>query len=116
MTPITMRSVLWATMTVVTTFGSTVWADEPDAVAFAQLGDSGGVIGAEVQFRCQLNRRQKDHVYELYYQCRVHTKKGEYGPILGTAENPKGKVFFVKQIIDNDRASVDLSAACSAAC
>jgi hypothetical protein len=37
------------------------------------------------------------HEYELRYQVRRHTKKGEEGPILGTAARPKGEGYALKR-------------------
>lgn len=70
-------------------------AEEPAATAKASLNESGGNLGAEVNFRAQVAQPDKTHSYELYYQFRVHTKQGEMGPLLGTTENPQGKPIFV---------------------
>jgi hypothetical protein len=38
---------------------------------------------------------QEGHKYQLMYQLRVHTRKGELGPVLGTAAQPNGVSYVV---------------------
>ncbi len=84
-----------ATVLFAAALGSAARAEEPNVTASASLGESGGRIAAEVRLGGEVDNPVKGNAYELYYQVRVHTKKGELGPILGTAESPTGKAAFV---------------------
>jgi len=51
--------------------------------ATAQVESTGGPLGIEVAVRAAVAKPAMGGAYELYYQLRVHTKKGEFGPLLG---------------------------------
>jgi hypothetical protein len=80
------------------------------SVAVSQVGN-GMAVGAWLWADVPV---QPKHTYELRYQIRLHTKKGEEGPILGTAARPKGEGFVVKtQVADGSwnglEAKVDIT-------
>jgi hypothetical protein len=54
--------------------------------AVAELEKSAGPIGVAVQISAAIAKPKAGNDYELSYQIRVHTKKGEYGPLLGTGK------------------------------
>jgi len=87
---------------VVTALGSAARGEEPSVMASASRGESGGRIAAEIQLRGVVKNPVKGNVYELYYQLRVHTKKGDLGAILGTADSPTGKAIFAKRRTGED--------------
>jgi hypothetical protein len=45
----------------------------------------------------------KGHQYELLYQLRVQTKKGEDGPLLGIATQPAGTTFLIASGTADDK-------------
>jgi hypothetical protein len=59
------------------------------AVTFA---NEGSVIGVTANLWADAEV-QKGNEYQLMYQLRLHTKKGEVGPILGTSDRPTGTAF-----------------------
>src|SRR5450432_2268823 len=58
------------------------------------INDDSSVIGVAVRFWVDAEV-QKGNKYELVYQLRVHTKKGEAGAILGSVDKPNGLVYTV---------------------
>ena len=46
---------------------------------------------------------QKGNRYQLVYQLRIHTKKGELGPVLGTAAKPTGTTFPIASGTADDK-------------
>lgn len=50
-------------------------------------------LGFQVNLRGHLLSPVADHHYDVLYQVRVHTQKGELGPILGDAQNPNGRAI-----------------------
>ncbi len=67
--------------------------------AFAEVEASGAPIGVGVAVSAAIAKPTLGAKYELYYQLRVHNKKGEMGPLLATMDHPDGKAFFVRNIL-----------------
>ncbi len=65
-----------------------------DEVAMS-LGTSAPPMGVQVWFWGDVAELKKGDRYELRYQLRVHTKKGEVGPLLGDAAHPNGVAYPV---------------------
>ena len=65
------------------------------------INDDGSVIGVAVRLWVDAEV-QKGNKYELVYQLRVHTKKGEAGAILGTVDKPNGIVYTVASWLADD--------------
>jgi hypothetical protein len=73
--------------------------DAPDDhFALAELSRGGSPFAVEVSTRAAVTKPKTGNVYELRYQIRVHTKKGDYGPLLGTKETPAGVSFVVRRV------------------
>jgi hypothetical protein len=73
--------------------------DAPDKnFASATVEANGAPVGVAVTVIAAVARPKLGNKYELYYQLRVHTGKGETGPLLSTRESPEGKPFLVKQV------------------
>jgi len=72
-------------------------AAETTSSVSASLEESAGYMGAQVHLSGYVDNPVKGHDYALYYQVRVHSKKGELGPVLGTKDSPNGKAVFVIQ-------------------
>lgn len=51
---------------------------------------TGNGMAVQVSFWADVADLKKGHQYELRYQLRVHTKKGETGPLLGNSSRPEG--------------------------
>ncbi len=66
--------------------------------AFAEIEANGAPIGVAVTASAAVAKPKLANIYELYYQFRVHTKKGDAGPLLGTPDSPNGKPFLLRQI------------------
>jgi hypothetical protein len=64
------------------------------AMTRAKQYDDESQIGLGVRFWCD-GEVVTGHQYQLLCQLRVHTKKGEAGPLLGTAAQPGGTTFLV---------------------
>jgi len=60
----------------------------------AAITDDQSRIGIAVRMFCD-GDVVKGHQYQLLYQLRVHTKKGDEGPLLGNAAMPNGTIFVV---------------------
>lgn len=63
------------------------------SVAVSQIGN-GMAVGAWLWADGPVVEK---HEYELRYQLRIHTKKGEEGPLLGTTDRPKGIGYALKR-------------------
>jgi|GEM_PF-4396639 len=59
---------------------------------------TGGPIGAVVDVRAAIAKPKMGQEYELRYQYRIHTKKGEVGPLLGTTDFPNGVSFTASRV------------------
>lgn len=59
---------------------------------------TGGPIGTAVDLRAAIAKPKMGQEYELRYQFRIHTKKGEVGPLLGTTDLPNGASFTVSRV------------------
>jgi hypothetical protein len=66
------------------------------------FADDESRLGMEVKFWCD-GEVAKGHEYQLLYQFRVQTKKGEFGPLLGTTAQPDGTTFFVVSATADDK-------------
>lgn len=78
------------------------------------LGDTGDPIGVQVHLWGDVGNVEKGHKYQLMYQLRVQTKKGEVGPLLGDSSRPNGVAFTVVSGTADDKwngldASVDIT-------
>jgi hypothetical protein len=63
-------------------------SDAPEKdFAFAELEKSAGPIGVAVTISAAIAKPRVGNDYELNYQLRLHTKKGEYGPLLGSGKS-----------------------------
>lgn len=62
------------------------------------LGEVCPPIGVEVRMWGDVGNVQTGHKYQLMYQLRVQTKKGELGPLLGDAKRPSGVAYVVKEL------------------
>ena len=62
-------------------------------VTVGAFGRSGNGMGVEVTFWADVADLKQGNRYELRYQLRVHTKKGEMGPLLGDAGHPNGVAY-----------------------
>ncbi|HEX5269032.1 MAG TPA: hypothetical protein VFW33_01030 [Gemmataceae bacterium] len=62
------------------------------ALTAATFANEGSVIGLTARLWADAEV-QEGHEYQLMYQFRLHTKKGEVGPILGTSDRPTGTAF-----------------------
>ncbi|TWT43547.1 hypothetical protein KOR42_44270 [Thalassoglobus neptunius] len=67
--------------------------------AIAQAERSGAPIGVEVSVRAAVANPVAGSAYRLYYQFRVHTGKGEIGPVLNVPGTVKNQVVLVEEII-----------------
>jgi hypothetical protein len=65
---------------------------------FADVAANGAPVGVGVKVTAAVARPKVGNKYELYYQLRVHTQKGEVGPLLGTKEFADGKPFLLRQV------------------
>ena len=66
--------------------------------AVAEVEASGGPVGVGVAVRAAVAKPTLGNTYDLYYQIRVHTKKGEFGPLLATKESASGLTVLVAQV------------------
>ena len=55
-------------------------------------------IGAALSISMDSAGIDPAHEYELRYQYRIHTKKGEEGPLLGTKDAPKGSAVALGRV------------------
>lgn len=72
-----------------------------DEVAMT-IGTSAPPMGVQVWFWGDVAELKKGNKYELRYQLRVHTKKGEVGPLLGDATHPNGVAYPVASATADD--------------
>lgn len=54
------------------------------------IDQTGNDMAVQVSFWADVADLKKGHKYELRYQLRVHTRKGETGPLLGNTSRPDG--------------------------
>jgi hypothetical protein len=66
--------------------------------ALAQVEASAYPIGVVVRVVGAVAKPKKGNKYGLYYQLRLHTRKGQAGPTLGTKDYPDGKPFFLQAV------------------
>lgn len=66
--------------------------------AVAELDQSAAPIGAAVTVRAAIANPKMGGEYELRYQIRVHTKKGEHGALLGLKDSPNGVSYIVRKV------------------
>jgi hypothetical protein len=72
-------------------WGTRSAAEAPEkSFAVAEVSESAGGLVVVVSARAAVAKPKMGQEYELTYQLRVHTKKGEVGPLLGTKQFPKG--------------------------
>ena len=65
--------------------------------AAANLITDGPPIGVGLHVHATVAHPKIGNTYELYYQVRVHTKPGEFGPLLADKPDSDGKAFLVRQ-------------------
>jgi len=63
-------------------------------VTAIRIADDRSDLGVSVRLWAD-TEVQKGSKYQLVYQLRIHTKKGELGPILGSADKPTGTTVLV---------------------
>lgn len=57
------------------------------------IDKTGNDMAVQVSFWADVADLKKGNKYELRYQLRVHSKKGEQGPLLGDAAHPNGVAY-----------------------
>jgi hypothetical protein len=60
-----------------------------------QVGESAPPLGVQVHLWGDVAELKKGNRYQLLYQIRPHTRKGDAGPTLGNANRPEGVAFPV---------------------
>ncbi len=81
-------------------FGSTLGPKRPEKVEAAVTSVATSRTGNGMAVGVWLwadGPVEEKHTYELRYQLRLHTKRGDEGPVLGTADRPKGISYSLKR-------------------
>jgi hypothetical protein len=87
------RLCLSISIAAVTLFAAAAEDKPPQSSTFASTGESAAPFAVQVKFNAYIAEPVAGHEYRFLYQLRLHTKKGELGPVLGDSARPAGKAF-----------------------